>query len=38
MRFFLPRRRQCRNGDMAEEGEERVPKVGDLGLRTVSKS
>ncbi len=23
MRFFLPRRRQCRDGDMAEEGEEK---------------
>ncbi len=34
MRFFLPRRRQCRDDDMAEEGEEKGrekrPKIEGL--------
>jgi hypothetical protein len=36
MRFFLPRRRQYWDGDMAEEGEEKdrekIPKIEDLVL------
>jgi hypothetical protein len=37
MKFFLPRRRQCRDGDLAEEGEEKdrekLPKVEGLVCR-----
>ncbi len=36
MRFFLPRRRQCRDGDMAEEGEEKDLKDRRSSLWTVS--